>query len=67
MSKFHKNSESENMERLKECLTGPARDCVKMILMTNNAVDRQNIDPFVYWTALLDKIVGAVGYNSRYL
>jgi hypothetical protein len=30
-------SDSENMERLRKCFSGPARDCVKMILLTNDA------------------------------
>jgi hypothetical protein len=30
-------SDSENMERLRKCLSGPVRDCVKMILLTNDA------------------------------
>jgi hypothetical protein len=29
-------SASENMERLRKCLSGPAQGCVKMILLTNN-------------------------------
>jgi hypothetical protein len=30
-------SETENMERLRQCLLDPARNCVRMILLTNNA------------------------------
>jgi hypothetical protein len=30
-------STSENMERLRKCLAGSARECVKMILLTNDA------------------------------
>jgi hypothetical protein len=29
-------SDSENMERFRKCLLGPARNCVKMILLTTN-------------------------------
>jgi hypothetical protein len=30
-------SEIENMERLRKCLLDPAKNCVRMILLTNNA------------------------------
>jgi hypothetical protein len=30
-------SESENMECFRKCLLDPARNCVRMILLTNNA------------------------------
>jgi hypothetical protein len=29
--------ESENMEQLRKCLNEPARNCVRMVLLTNNA------------------------------
>jgi hypothetical protein len=29
--------ESKNMDRLRECILGPARNCVRMIFLTNNA------------------------------
>jgi hypothetical protein len=30
-------SEGENIERLQKCLQDPAKNCVRMILLTNNA------------------------------
>jgi hypothetical protein len=59
-------STSEKMERLRECLTGPVRDCVKMILLTNDAEKAVKILQRNYGNSevILEQLMNDVKYSK---
>jgi hypothetical protein len=57
---------SEKMERLRKCLPGPARDCVKMILPTNDAEKAVKILQRNYGKSeiILEQLMNDVKYSK---